>query len=395
LNRWTTRPKKADDTTVAGQRFEPRQTFHVKQSSSSLAFLEPKLDRLRSRGELRDDRPVLVPEPFGRNDVLAFADTDLGAGGSGGSRLLGGDSEEHQALEADLASWLEVPATLAFSTGYAANVGALSALLERDDVVVSDERNHASLIDGIRLSKARPVVVPHNDLSAIDDALASAGGRRSWVVTESYFSMDADGPDVGALRQICDRRDATLVLDEAHALGVFGARGRGRAAEAGVHPDVLLGMFGKAFAGAGAFAAGDASLRRWLWNRARSFVFSTAPPSALVRSLRATLPRVIGADARRRQAFASADRLRRGLRDLGARVIGFGPVVPVVIGSSEDAVDCAARMSALGIPTRPVRPPTVAPGTARIRLVVNAGHTFDMIDDTLDRLGKLPWDRWS
>ena len=367
----------------------------MKQSSPSLAFLEPKLDLLRSRGELRDDRPALVPEPFGRNDVLAFADTELGAGGSGGSRLLGGDSEEHQALEVDLADWLEVPAALAFSTGYAANVGTLSALLEPDDVVVSDERNHASLIDGIRLSRARPIIVPHNDLAAIDDALAAAERRRAWVVTESYFSMDADGPDVGALRQICDRRGATLVLDEAHAVGVFGPRGRGRAAEAGVHPDVLLGMFGKAFAGAGAFAAGDASLRRWLWNRARSFVFSTAPPDALVRSLRATLPRVVAADDRRERAFASAERLRRGLRELGARVIGFGPVVPIVIGSSVDAVECAARITALGIPTRPVRPPTVAPGTARIRLVVNAGHSFEIVDDTLNRLRELPWDRWS
>ena len=367
----------------------------MKRSSPSLAHLEGELGALRARDELRDDRPRLVPEPFGRNDVLAFADTEDGAGGSGGSRLLGGDSDEHQALESDLARWLHVPATLCFGSGYAANVGTLAALIGPGDLVVSDEHNHASLIDGIRLSRVRPTIVPHNDLAAVDAALAAASGRRSWVVTESYFSMDADGPDLAALRSICDRRHAALVLDEAHALGVFGPEGRGRAAEAGVHPDVLLGMFGKAFAGAGAFVAGDPALRSWLWNRARSFVFSTAPPASVVRALRRTLPRVVHAEDRRRQAFASADRLRRGLCQLGARAIGFGPVVPVVIGSSADAVDCAARLTALGIPTRPVRPPTVAAGTARIRLVVNAGHSFAVIDDALAKLGALPWNRWS
>ncbi len=367
----------------------------MKRSSASLAYLEGELEGLRARGELRDDRPALVPEPFGRNDVLAFGGTDLGAGGSGGSRLLGGDSEEHQGLETDLARWLDVPGALTLGSGYAANVGTLSALLGADDLVVSDERNHASLIDGIRLSRARPVIVPHNDLTSIDAALATSSRRRSWVVTESYFSMDADGPDVAALREICDRRGAALVLDEAHAVGVFGPEGRGRAAEAGAHPDVLLGMFGKAFAGAGAFAAGDAALRAWLWNRARSFVFSTAPPVSVVRALRTTLPRVRAADDRRAQAFASAARLRHGLRELGARVLGFGPVVPIVVGSSADAVDCAQRLTAAGIATRPVRPPTVAPGTARIRLVVNASHSFDAIDDALARLKELPWNRWS
>lgn len=366
----------------------------MKRSSASLAHLHAELEALRARGELRDDRPVLVAEPFGRNDVLAFGATDLGAGGSGGSRLLGGDSDEHQELETELARWLHVPAALAFSSGYAANVGTLSALLGADDLVVSDERNHASLIDGIRLSRARPVIVGHNDLAAIDAALAASSRRRSWVVTESYFSMDADGPDMAALREICDRRGAALVLDEAHAVGVFGPEGRGRAAEVGVHPDVLLGMFGKAFAGAGAFAAGDGALRAWLWNRARSFVFSTSPPGSLVRALRTTLPRVIAAGDRRAQAFAAAARLRQGLRELGGRVLGFGPIVPIVVGSSADAVDCAQRLTALGIPTRPVRPPTVAPGTARIRLVVNASHSFEVIDDTLAKLRELPWNRW-
>ena len=367
----------------------------MKRPSASLAYLGEKLETLRLRGELRDDRPMLVREPFGRNDVLAFGETQLGAGGSGGSRLLGGDSEAHQALENDLASWLGVPAALAYSSGYAANVGTLSALLEPDDLVVSDERNHASLIDGIRLSRARPVIVAHNDLAAIDRALSTAVGRRRWVVTESYFSMDADGPDLKLLQEVCRRHGAALILDEAHAVGVFGPGGRGRAAEAGVHPDVLLGMFGKAFAGAGAFAAGDEVLRRWLWNRARSFVFSTAPPQSVVHALRETLPRVVAADSRRAQAFASADRLRRGLRELGARVVGFGPVVPVIIGSSDAAVACAEQITALGVPTRPVRPPTVAPGTARIRLVVNASHTAELIDDTLAKLRTLPWNRWS
>src|SRR5262249_14986618 len=149
------------------------------------------------------------------------------------------------------------------------------ALARPGDVVVSDALNHASLIDGARLSRAEVAVVPHADVGAIDRALAGRAGRRAWVLVESYYSMDADGHDLAALRHVCDEHGAALVIDEAHALGVLGPEGRGLAAAAGVRADVLVGTLGKAFGAQGAFVAGRAELRDWLWNRARSFVFST------------------------------------------------------------------------------------------------------------------------
>ncbi len=168
-----------------------------------------------------------------------------------------------------------LPSSLVFSSGYAANVGLMSSLPRPGDLVVSDALNHASIIDGIRLSKCRVAVVPHLDVGAVETALRDRGAGRAFVVTESYFSMDADSPDLGALRALCDRHGAALVVDEAHAVGVLGPGGAGLCAEQGVVPDALVGTFGKAFGAAGAFVAGCEALTRWLWNSARSFVIST------------------------------------------------------------------------------------------------------------------------
>lgn len=366
--------------------------------SDPLQYLEAELGDLKRDGLLRTPAaPPFAPQAltFSSNDYLGLARSPAPAGvpsGSGASRLIAGEREQHRHLECALAAWLGFEDALAFTSGYSANVGVLSALARPGDLVVSDALNHASIIDGIRLSRARVAVVPHLDLRAVDDALASprgdrGGGRggsggasRAFVVVESYFSMDADGPDLAALRSLCDARGAALIVDEAHALGVLGPGGRGRCAEAGVVPDVLVGTLGKAFGAQGAFVAGRAHLRAWLWNRARSFVFSTglAPSSAAAASRSLDLLRA--APDLPRKVLGLASRMREGLIAGAVRPHGFGHVIPVVLGSPSRAMAVAEGLRAEGIAVHAVRPPTVPEGTSRIRLTVTAAHEPEQID---------------
>jgi 8-amino-7-oxononanoate synthase len=287
-------------------------------------------------------------------------------------------------MENAFAEWLGVEACLAFTSGYAANVGAVSALAGSGDLIVSDALNHASLIDGSRLSRARVAITNHNDLEGVAKALSERSEQRAWVLVESYYSMDADGPDLRELRRICDSHGAALVVDEAHALGVLGPDGRGRCAEAGVVPDVLVGTLGKAFGSQGAFIAGRRVLRDWLWNRARSFVFSTglAPMAAL--AARLALEELLRTPALLERVSRLATRLRAGLTELDFRPMGFGHIVPILIGSSADAVRLASRLSEHGLAVPPIRPPTVPDGTARLRLTVTARHDDDDIDRALE-----------
>ena len=299
--------------------------------------------------------------------------------GSGASRLIAGEDEAHAELEGAIAAWLGVETSLLFSSGYAANVGMVSALAGPADLVVSDALNHASLIDGARLSRARVAVTPHNDTGAVRAALASRTEERAWVIVESYYSMDADGPDLGALRAICDAHGAALVVDEAHALGVLGPMGLGRCAEAGVSPDVLVGTLGKSFGTQGAFVAGSHLLRDWLWNRARSFVFSTGLAPMLAEAALEALVVMEMRPELRESTLARAAELRDGLADVtrgtDVQLLGFGHVVPLLVGGSAEALELARLVRAEGLDIPAIRPPTVPTGGARLRLTVTARHT--------------------
>ncbi|MEA2750690.1 MAG: 8-amino-7-oxononanoate synthase [Myxococcales bacterium] len=370
-----------------------------------LAHLAGHLAQLESDGLRRHARPATRPGTlsFCSNDYLGLASRAAPpvASGSGASRLIAGERDEHRRLERAFATWLGVEDVLAFSSGYAANVGAVSALANAGDLIVSDALNHASLIDGARLSRARVAVVSHGDQAAVERALASRSEARAWVVVESYYSMDADGPDLSALRALCDAHGAALYVDEAHALGVLGPSGRGRCAEAGVMPDVLVGTLGKAFGSQGAFVAGRTVVREWLWNRARSFVFSTglAPVSAAVgvRALQEVIEHPELADRVRDLAA----RLRAGLIAAGAvelptlpgtaegerappRLLGFGHVVPVVLGTPTRALRWAAWMRERGVDVHAIRPPTVPAGASRIRMTVTAEHREEDVDRAID-----------
>ncbi|HRG95958.1 MAG TPA: 8-amino-7-oxononanoate synthase [Polyangiaceae bacterium] len=354
---------------------------------SPLEALEAELRDLESRSLLR--RPTQVAPgqlTFCSNDYLGLASSPARAHapvGAGASRLVSGNTDHHADLERELCAWLGVEASLVFTSGYAANVGALAALLRPGDRVLSDALNHASIIDGVRLARAEVEVYPHLDVGYVKAALQARPDTRTWVVTESYFGMDADAPDLQALGAACTEAGAGYYVDEAHALGVYGSEGRGRCADVGVVPDVLVGTLGKALGAGGAFVAGSATLHRWLWNRARSFVFSTGL-SPLVAAEAATRVREARAmDEARARLHARAAQLRAGLRDLGCQVLGEGPVVPWVLGDARRAVDAAAALQSAGYFVQAIRPPTVPAGSARLRLSVRASHTPEEVHGLL------------
>jgi 8-amino-7-oxononanoate synthase len=220
----------------------------------------------------------------------------------------------------------------------------------------------------------------------VDAALAgSPAGSRRWVVTETYFSMDGDSPDLPRLRAICDRHDAALILDEAHVLGVLGPSGRGLAAEAGVLPDGLIGTAGKSHGHHGAVVAGSHALRLWLWNRARSFVFSTGISPVLAAALVHRIACVEADDTQRAALEARGAQLRAGLAALGVPGVaqGRGPVIPWIIGSSEAAMTLSRRLGEQGILVQAIRPPTVPNGTARLRITVHARLSADDVERAL------------
>jgi 8-amino-7-oxononanoate synthase len=297
------------------------------------------------------------------------------ASGAGASRLVSGTHPAHIEAERELAGWLSAEAVLLFSSGYAANVGTLSALARPGDLIVSDALNHASLIDGCRLSGAAIAVVSHLDAAAVERALTQAGSaRRRWVVTESLFSMDGDSPDLPRLRAACDAHDAALIVDEAHALGVLGPRGSGLCAKLGVRADVRIGTLGKALGLHGAFVAGSEILRTYLWNRARSFVFSTGISPALAAAAVDRVRHAAADDRGRHRLLAAADCLRTGLTELGARLLpgARGPILPWILETPIAAVALSRRLAAQGVLVQPIRPPTVPAGTSRLRITATA-----------------------
>jgi 8-amino-7-oxononanoate synthase len=311
---------------------------------------------------------------FCSNDYLGLATRPppRRPSGAGASRLVAGESVEHAELEAASAELVGLPTALAFSSGYAANVGLIGALAGPSDLIVSDALNHASLIDGCRLYRARVLVEPQHDAGAVERALSHPRAGHAFVLTESYFSMDADAPDLGALRAICDAHGAALIVDEAHALGVLGPEGRGLCAEFGVRGDAIVGTYGKAFGAAGAFVAGCPALTTWLWNRARSFVFSTGLSPAIAAAAGAAMQSARDEPERRESVLALSTYFRRGLGEVGVRPVGFGHIVPWVVGDTRRALRLAAALRAAGIAIRAIRPPSVPEGAARLRFTVTA-----------------------
>jgi len=366
------------------------------------SLLDQVLTDLRSNSLLREpddgsarrgvakaaEQLQVSPLDASSNDYLGFAGRavsreTLGNPGAAASRLIHGSTDEHLALESELAEWVGAESALLFSSAYAANLGLISALGIPGSIILSDAANHASVIDGSRLAKAEVRVLPHLDLDALHSALKEQRGSRAcWVVTESYFSMDGDGPDLRRLRSLCDQFDACLIVDEAHALGVFGANGAGRCAEAGIKPDVLIGALGKAVGTHGGFVAGSSQLRTFLWNKARSFVFSTAPSPRLADLTRVHVQLARNGEQLRQALTRNAHDLRTQLRSAGVPIApgSFGPIVSVILGDNARVLAAAARLRSQGILAQAIRPPTVPSGAARLRLTVKATFTQTEIE---------------
>jgi 8-amino-7-oxononanoate synthase len=336
---------------------------------------------------------------FSSNDYLGLANAPevvaaareallVHGAGAGASRLVVGDSQAHHALEAELARFCGTEAALLFNSGYAANLGVLAALVGPGDVVFSDALNHASLIDGCRLSRARVVVYPHGDVEALEVALRATPGRRRLVVTDTVFSMDGDVAPVRALREVCDSHGAALLVDEAHATGVLGPRGAGLCEAEGVVPDVHVGTLSKALGAFGAYVAGSRALCDALVSLARPLVFSTALPPAVCAAASAALVQ-LRAPGRRDALRARIDQLARGLRALGFEARGESAIFSLVLGDEARALEASARLLERGVLVKAIRPPTVPPGTSRLRVSVMASHSALQVSALLDALSAV------
>lgn len=377
--------------------------------------VEEQLESIRRQGLLRRARSVAGPQARrlwvdGRdvlclcsNNYLGFANHPvLGNAvrvaleedgvGAGGSRQISGSMSLHQRSEQAFASFVGQESSALFASGYACNVGVVQALATRDDVLFSDRLNHASLIDGARLSRAKVVVYDHADPDDLRRRLREhrAQGRGALVLTESLFSMDGDVPPLRRIAELAQEFDAGLVVDEAHALGVLGPEGAGLCRELGVRPDVTIGTLGKAFGSQGAFAAGDAATVDLLRNRARAYVYSTAPWPALAAAGLAGLQLVRDADRLRERLRAHWARLRSELSGLGYHVLpGDSPIIPVVVGDAGRAMELSRSLFERGVFVHGVRPPTVPPGTARLRVVPMATHTDEDLELALGAFAEV------
>jgi 8-amino-7-oxononanoate synthase len=295
--------------------------------------------------------------------------------GGTGSRLLSGHAAVWNELEEEFAAFAGSEAALYFGSGYAANLGLLTSLANKNDVIFSDALNHASIIDGIRLSGARKIIYPHRDLNALESSLKENQPKpgRKLIVTETVFSMDGDVAPLDAIVSLAEKYGASVITDEAHATAVHGPRGRGIAAQLLSEGRVLAAMHtcGKALASAGAFVCGPVVLREHLINHARTFLFSTAMPPYMAEQIRATLRLAAGMDTERAELLLRSHSLTNSLqRDGWETLATTTQIVPAIIGPNDSSLAAAEFLQRNGFAVRAIRPPTVPPGTARLRFSV-------------------------
>lgn len=313
--------------------------------------------------------------------------------GSTGSRLLRGDRSSFRRVEQRFANFKGTAAALYFSSGYLANLSVLTTFPEKGDVIFSDSLNHASLIDGMRLSRAAREIFPHGDWAALERLVSRrSDARQKFIVTESLFSMDGDEAPLRRYARIAREHDCALIVDEAHAVGIYGERGSGLIEESGIEEDVFVSINtgGKALGVSGAFASGGAAAVEYLIQRARPFIFSTAPPPGVAAGLDAALDIVESEADRRATVLANAATLRRLLRARGIHVgDGRSQILSVIIGENEAAVEIAEEMQRRGFDVRAIRPPTVPPGTARLRVSVNVTLDVQTLERFADSLASV------
>lgn len=325
----------------------------------------------------------------GHQDILRAAHTALRkySFGSGSSRLLAGGSILHRKLEEQVAEFKGTEAAVLFNSGYAANTGVIPAIASEDDLIFSDELNHASIIDGCRLSRARTLIYRHGDTAHLKTLLKQSKARRKIVITDSVFSMDGDLAPLADISELCRRFKAFLYLDDAHGTGVLGG-GRGALAHFGLEPEtwiIQMGTFSKALGAFGAFIAGSKDVVQWIVNTARSFLFSTALPSCVIAAATAGLRLVERSPALVRRLWSNRDRLFEGLTDIGCRdAVSVTPILTLRAAQTSDLLTLADYLFRNGIYVPVIRPPTVS--MPRLRITVTAAHTAKQMDVLLSAL---------
>jgi 8-amino-7-oxononanoate synthase len=366
----------------------------------SIGRLAEQLDDLRRRGLFRSrlarqssQGPRIVVDgreylAFCSNDYLGLAghprvvqaatEAALRHGiGSGASHLLGGHSVVHERLEEKLAAFVGMPRALLFTSGYQANIGAITALAGAEDAIFSDTLNHASLIDGVRLSRAQIVRYPHCDPDFLGRALAQTRARTRLVVTDGVFSMDGDLAPLPEMLELCERHDAWLLVDDAHGFGVLGRDGRGSLSHFGLCSAriVYVGTLGKAVGVAGAFVAGSAEVVETVLQRARTYIYTTAGPALLAAAVEASLDLIQEEGWRRDRLRQLIQSLKQELREANVRLSPSDtPIQPLIIGGNSEALGVSETLRERGILVPAIRPPTVPEGTARLRISLSAAH---------------------
>jgi 8-amino-7-oxononanoate synthase len=346
-----------------------------------------------------DGKPLLS---FCSNDYLGLANDagniealknalpETGLGGAA-SHLVCGHHEAHHQLEERLAAFTERSSALFFSTGYMANMGVISALVGRGDTVFSDKLNHASIVDGCILSRARMRRYAHGDVAALEEMLAKTDGHKV-VVTDGVFSMDGDIAPLKELARVCRAQNALLVVDDAHGLGVLGPQGRGSVLEAGLSEEdvpVVIGTLGKAVGTSGAFVAGPEWLTEYLVQKARTYIYTTAMPPAVAVATCASLDRIEADDARRERLNQLIARFRAEAENLGYELMpSRTPIQPIMIGDNRAALALSQALEEQGMLVTAIRPPTVPVGQARLRVTLSAAHTTEQVDQLLAALSQ-------
>jgi len=378
-------------------------------------FVDRELAAIKSKGLYRELRavdreqgPTIILEGrevlnLSSNNYLGLANhpelkragkeaLDCHGCGSGASRLISGNMTPHLELEERIARFKRTAAALLFNTGFMANLGIITALVGPGDVVYSDALNHASIIDGCRLSRARISVYQHCDLDHLAAALKSTRpGPQKLIVTESVFSMDGDIAPLECLVELAERYGAMVMVDEAHATGVLGPNGAGVVAALGLGERVMvqMGTLGKALGVFGAYAAGSAKLMELLTNRARSFIYTTSLPPVVCAMARAAIDIVEAEEERRCALRRNSEQLRRGLAEL-EYVLGDSTtqILPVIVGDERKCMELAAFLLEQGFFAQGIRPPTVPPGTSRLRVTTMATHTGAELERAIDAFGR-------
>jgi glycine C-acetyltransferase len=327
------------------------------------------------------------------NEAAARAAKEYGAG-SGAVRTIAGQMTMHRELEARFAAFKHAEAALMFQSGFTSNAGTVAAILTKDDVIVSDRLNHASIIDGARLSRAEIAVFDHRDADHADRLLTETArpGRRQLLITDGVFSMDGDIAPLPDLVEVAERHGAIMMVDDAHASGVLGSGGAGTVDHFGLHGrvDIQVGTLSKAIGVLGGFIAGPPHLIEWLQNRGRPYLFSTSAPPSVVAACIAALDVLADEPERLRRLWSNTESFKAGLHELGFDTgESQTPITPVITGDEERTQRFAARLFEEGVFCPAIVFPTVAKGSARVRTIVTADHTPDDLDEALEVFGRV------